>query len=207
MILPGSYQLFELVTAKWHLFYSYSKIWQTKKICPKELSCKCAQGRFSSAVLVTVYKRGTIERYAKVWMFRTKHTYHFELVERSEKISKVGNKMRKFLRNQQKKPPNPSSARKSMKRVLCHDERWLLQSDLEIQELISDRYSCKHLNEQRINYLHYSLPQHSDISSLSFPMLHFLSISSLFSSTNTGTANSHCWFTYQGIITLLALSK
>lgn len=65
--------------------------------------------------------------------------------------------------------------------MLCHDERWRLQSNLVIQEIFSDNS----LNKQRIHYFLYSVPKYSDVTPLSFLELNFLGISSLLFSTNT----------------------
>lgn len=100
---PGNYQLFELVTAKWHLFYSYSKIMTNWKDRPKgSFTQMCTGQAFLSCFVNCLEARHcSLERYAKVWMFST---YCFELLGRSEKIRKVTDKMNKFLRNQQKNP-------------------------------------------------------------------------------------------------------
>lgn len=111
-----------------------------------------------------------------------------------EQVLKSNNKLR---------PNHPEKAWKCLD-LLCHDEKWLLQSNLEIQELISDDYSFKYLNKPGIIC---TIPLLSEVTFLSFPMLCFLRMSSLFPSTNTATANCYSWFIYQGIITLQCLSN
>lgn len=76
--------------------------------------------------------------------------------------------------------------------MLCHDERWLLQSNFVTQEIFSDKSNVWTIKEFIISMIQFLstvtlLPFHSQ-------NLHFLRISSLLFSTNTLTVSSFCCF-------------